>query len=103
MKNTTIFSRRAALRAGAGIGVTFLVAPALAAMPEARRKLVVIICRGAMDGLSVSPPLSDPNYASLRGQIAIPADAALKLDSDFGLHPKLTAIYALAQNGQARI
>ena len=103
MSNRALLTRRTALKAGAGIGVTFLAAPALAAMPEGKRKFVVIICRGAMDGLSVSPPLSDPNYANLRGQIAIPADAALKLDSDFGLHPKLAAIYALAQSGQARI
>ena len=101
MKNA--LSRRAALQIGAGLGVTFLAAPALAALPQNRRKLVVIICRGAMDGLSVAPPLSDPNYVALRGQIAIPADQALKLDGDFGLHPKLAAIYALTQAGHARI
>ena len=85
------------------MGVTFLAAPALAALPEAKHKLVVIICRGAMDGLSVSPPLSDANYVGLRGQIAISPDAALKLDADFGLHPKLAAIHQLALNRQARI
>jgi len=103
MSKSALFSRRAAILAGAGIGVTFLLSPTLAAMPEGKRKFVVIICRGAMDGLSVSPPLSDSNYVNLRGQIAIPADAALKLDGDFGLHPKLATIYALAQSGQARI
>ena len=68
------FSRRAALKFGASIGVTFLAAPALAALPAGKRKLVVIICRGAMDGLSVSPPINDSNYYALRGPIAIPAD-----------------------------
>jgi len=103
MSNGSNFSRRAALKYGAGIGVTFLAAPALAALPEGRRKLVVIICRGAMDGLSVSPPVADPNYAALRGAIAIPPDAVLKLDGDFSLHPKLAAIHALALSGEARI
>ena len=103
MTNETHFSRRAALRFGASLGVTFLAAPAFAALPQNRRKFVVIICRGAMDGLSVSPPISDPNYAALRGPIAIPADQALRLDADFALHPKLAAIHALAQAGQARI
>jgi uncharacterized protein (DUF1501 family) len=103
MSNPTFLSRRCALQYGASLGVTFLAAPALATLPENKRKLVVIICRGAMDGLSVSPPVSDSNYAALRGPIAIPADAALKLDGDFALHPKLPLIYALAKNGQARI
>lgn len=100
---TNDLSRRTALRLGAAFGVTFLAAPALAQSQQGRRKLVVIICRGAMDGLSVAPPVSDPGYANLRGQIAIAAEAALKLDGDFGLHPKLAAIHALAQAGQARI
>ena len=46
-----------------------------------------------MDGLSVSPPIGDPNYAALRGQIAIAGfgqpNGALKLDETFGLHPAL--------------
>jgi uncharacterized protein (DUF1501 family) len=104
-------TRRAALiaAASAGVTLTFLGRQAFAASEGdlARRKLVVIVCRGAMDGLSVSPPIGDPNYRNLRGEIAIPGfDApggALKLDGTFGLHPKLTAIHALALKGQARI
>ena len=95
-------SRRAALKFAGALGVTFLAAPALAD-DAARRKLVVIVCRGAMDGLSVSPPLGDANYERLRGPIAIPADKVLKLDGDFGLHPKLAGIHDLALAGQARI
>ena len=96
-------SRRGLLSLGAGLGMTFLAAPVLADPLSARRKLVVIVCRGAMDGLSVSPPIGDPDYAALRGPIAIPPDKVLKLDADFGLHPKLATVYALAQSGQARI
>ncbi|QUD90079.1 DUF1501 domain-containing protein [Phenylobacterium montanum] len=96
-------SRRDALKALGAVGVTFLAAPAIAASPAGDRKLVVIVCRGAMDGLSVAPPLGDPDYLALRGPIAIPADRALKLDADFGLHPKLATIAALAGQGQARI
>jgi uncharacterized protein (DUF1501 family) len=96
-------TRRAAL--AASLSVTFMGAGAQAqdARPFADRKLVVIICRGAMDGLSVCPPLGDANYAGLRGAIAIPRDQALKLDDTFALHPKLTNLYALVQGGQARI
>ncbi len=108
---TLALTRRAALTAAAasGLTVTFLGRTAYAAVDRdlAKRKLVVFICRGAMDGLSVSPPIGDPNYFPLRGEIAIPGyggpDGALKLDDTFGLHPKLTAIHALAIKGQARI
>ena len=104
-------SRRSALIAASGLGlsVTFLGRQAFAASEGdmAKRKLVVFICRGAMDGLSVSPPVGDANYAALRGSIAIPGfgqtDGALKLDETFGLHPKLQAVHALALKGQARI
>lgn len=101
--STFQFSRRHALTLGASIGVTFLANPAFALTTTAKRKLVVIVCRGAMDGLSVAVPIGDSNYADLRGDIAIPAKDALRLDSDFGLHPKLDGIYALAQAGQARV
>lgn len=103
--------RRSALRAAAGLGfsLTFLGGRAFAASEgaEARRKLVVFICRGAMDGLSVSPPIGDSNYVALRRDIAIAGfgqpNGALRLDDTFGLHPKLAAVHALALKGQARI
>ncbi len=97
-------SRRTALRMSLGLGLTvsFLGTEAMAA-DRRSPKLVVIICRGAMDGLSVSPPSHDPAYLDLRGAIAIPPDKALALDSDFGLHPKLATIQRLALAGQARI
>lgn len=100
-------NRRSLLGLGAslGIGVTFLGGQAFAASEGdlARRKLVVIICRGGMDGLSVSPPVGDPNYAPLRGSIAMKPDDVLKLDDTFGLHPDLSTVHALAMKGEARI
>ena len=104
-------SRRAALLSAAslGVSVSFVGRRAFAASEGAmeRRRLVVFICRGAMDGLSLSPPLGDANYAALRGEIAIAGfgqpGGALKLDDTFGLHPKLVAVHALALKGEARI
>jgi uncharacterized protein (DUF1501 family) len=108
---TVQLDRRSALLTAAGLGlsVSFVGRRAFAASEGewARRKLVVFICRGAMDGLSVSPPVGDPNYAALRGEIAIAGfgqpGGALPLDTTFGLHPKLATIHALALKGQARI
>ena len=111
MSRSFDLNRRSALLAASGLGlsVTFLGRQAFAASEGAmaRRKLVVFICRGAMDGLSVSPPIGDPSYAGLRGEIAIAGfgqpNGALKLDETFGLHPRLETIHALALKGQARI
>lgn len=94
-----LLSRRAF--ATAGLALTLVARVADAATP-AGRKFVVIICRGGMDGLSVAPPVNDPDYAALRGGLAL-SDTALRLDGDFGLSPALPTIHALARAGQARI
>jgi uncharacterized protein (DUF1501 family) len=99
-------SRRTVLSSAlaAGVGATFLgVANGAVAADFARKKLVVIIQRGACDGLSLAPPIGDPDYHALRGDIAIPTDKALALDSQFALHPKLVKLHAIVQSGQARI
>lgn len=104
---TAQINRRSLLGLGASLGITvnFLGSQAFAATEGdlARKKLVVVICRGGMDGLSVSPPVGDANYANLRGSIALKPDQVLKLDETFGLHPALKSVYALAQQGEARI
>jgi uncharacterized protein (DUF1501 family) len=104
-------SRRQALAGALGftLSLEFLGRKAFAAADGAMatRKLIVFICRGGMDGLSVSPPVGDPDYAALRGAIALPGfgqpGGALKLDDTFGLHPSLAAVHALALKGEARI
>ena len=99
-------SRRTVLSSAlaAGVGATFLgAAHGAVAADFAGRKLVVIIQRGACDGLSLAPPIGDPDYHGLRGDIAIPNDKALAIDSQFGLHPKLVKVHDLVLSGQARI
>jgi len=100
-------SRRSflSLAAGLGVSVSFLGRQAFAASEGdlARRKMVVVICRGGMDGLSVAPPVGDPAYAALRAGIAMKPDQVLKLDDTFGLHPELASVHRLALKGQARI
>lgn len=111
MTETRTLSRRSLLASAAALGVTvnFLgnVAFAAADGALAKRKLVVIVCRGAMDGLSVFPPVGEPGYAALRGPIAVPAfgtpGGALKIDGHFGLHPSLVSVHKLALAGKARI
>ena len=102
-----VMNRRSLLGLGAslGVSVSFLGAQAFAASEGdlAKKKLVVVICRGGMDGLSVSPPVGDRDYAALRGSIALKPEEVLTLDDTFGLHPELKTVHALAQKGEARI
>jgi uncharacterized protein (DUF1501 family) len=57
-------------------------------------RLVVVVLRGALDGLAAVPPHGDRDYANLHRELAIAppgaADGALALDGTFGLHPSLS-------------
>jgi uncharacterized protein (DUF1501 family) len=75
-------------------------APAKPATPARTKALVVLFQRGAVDGLSMIPPLGDARYAAYRPTLAIPApgkgdDPAIPLDATFALHPALAPLKAL--------
>jgi uncharacterized protein (DUF1501 family) len=94
-------SRRAFLEASLFAGASTLVASrfALANAPTEAR-FVFVLLRGALDGLSAVPPVGDPDYAGLRGQIALAKTgdgAALRLSGPFGLHPALSFLHASYQ------
>lgn len=92
-------NRRHWLAGAMGVSLAFAGRSALAQASD-RPKLVVILARGAMDGLSVTVPKGDPNYAALRGRLAL--TSTLDLDGDFGLHPAMTHLHGLHQQGQMR-
>ena len=56
-------------------------------------RFVLVIMRGALDGLAAVPPLGDRDYRELRRELALhpPGEpgGALPLDGFFGLHPAL--------------
>lgn len=67
-------------------------------------RLIVVFLRGAYDGLSVLVPYADANYYRLRPNIAIAAPdgsalTALRLDNSFALHPALSPLLPLWQQG----
>lgn len=88
------------LLAFAGYGVLPFASTAWAATApdgrEAPGRLVVIMLRGAVDGLNVVIPHADPHYESLRPGIAIQRPGynggAIDLGQGFGLHPALEAL-----------
>jgi uncharacterized protein (DUF1501 family) len=66
----------------------------LARTATARRsRFVLVIMRGALDGLAAVPPYGDRDYGRLRGEFALRAPGepkgALPLNGFFGLHPSL--------------
>ncbi len=70
------------------------------AAPSANpRRLIVIFLRGAVDGLNVVVPYSEPSYYQYRPKIAIAQpgspDGALDLDGRFGLHPAMAPLLPL--------
>ena len=79
---------------------------ALADAPTQNR-LVVILLRGALDGLATAIPYGDANLATLRGELVPPPIGApngmLDLGGFYGLHPALTACHALYQQNQLLI
>jgi uncharacterized protein (DUF1501 family) len=101
--------RRDLLKTLAALGVTPLLSPARgwAALASdtaygSAPRLIVVMLRGAVDGLNVVVPYAEPNYYRLRGSIAIPRagqdKGALDLDGHFGLHPALAPLLPLWQS-----
>ncbi|HEY1725399.1 MAG TPA: DUF1501 domain-containing protein [Steroidobacteraceae bacterium] len=91
-------NRRSLLKLGlAATGSAFAARLCLAAPGASSSRFVFIILRGALDGLSAVPPYGDPDYARLRGDLAIAApggnDSALPLDAHFGLNPGLAFLH----------
>lgn len=83
------------------LGAATLAVPALAfgqSRDAAQKKLVVIILRGGMDGLSAVPPVGDPDHARVRGRLA--PEQPLPLDGTFALHPRLAALHELYVAGE---
>ncbi|MBO0712916.1 MAG: DUF1501 domain-containing protein [Acetobacteraceae bacterium] len=95
---TTILTRRGVLL---GLSTAIALGPSALALADAptERRFVVVILRGALDGLSAVPPYGDRLFRSLRTDIAPPdpgePEGALDLGGFYGLHPALANLHAL--------
>ena len=99
LPHRTLTSRRQWLRALAatGLGVAAPLAGlslAGAAKPGGPR-LVLVLLRGGLDGLSLVPAVGDPAFADARGALGRFASPALPLDSLMALHPALGGLHRL--------
>jgi uncharacterized protein (DUF1501 family) len=99
-------SRRALLVSGGAL-FAWAYLPKLASAAGSRDpRLVVIILRGALDGLSAVAPIGDPAYAGLHGQIALSLGGehpALPLDGFFALNPAMPTFARMYKEGHALV
>ncbi|MGB5256889.1 MAG: DUF1501 domain-containing protein [Woeseiaceae bacterium] len=77
------------------------------ATADSDARFVLVVLRGAVDGLALAAPYGDGNYQRARGELAIAAPGhsggLLKLDGLFGLNPALLEVHRRYTDGQALI
>lgn len=101
-----MLSRRSTL-----LGLTTLFASARARLAVASaptdQRFVVVILRGALDGLSAVPPYGDPALMDLRRPLVPPRvgspDGMRDLGGFFGLHPLLEALHGMYAAGELAV
>jgi len=64
------------------------------------RVLIVVQMSGGNDGLNTIVPYADDDYRSARPKLAISTSEVLKCDGDDGLHPSMSGMHDLLQDGQ---
>ncbi|MDB5370789.1 MAG: hypothetical protein JWP20_2347 [Roseomonas sp.] len=100
-------------RRGLLLGLTAMAATARARLALADtppgtlatdNRLVVVILRGAMDGMAALAPYGDASYRALRGSLALPEPGQegglLDCGGFFGLNPNLTTLHSLFRAGE---
>jgi len=93
------------------LGLTSLITLGRASLAVAsaptERRFVVIILRGALDGMAAVVPYGDPGLAALRPELIPPQpgqdNGLLDLGGKFGLHPALARSHALYQANELLI
>jgi uncharacterized protein (DUF1501 family) len=101
--------RRQVLRSAVAAGIAcsggvFASRVSFAGTDAGQRRFVFVLLRGALDGLAAVPPVGDPQYARLRGELDLSGAANLhRLDDLFALHPALPFMAELWQQRQLAV
>ena len=105
-RSSLMTSRRALLLGGASFAAWAYLPKFARAADRRDPRLIVVILRGALDGLATVAPVGDPDYAGLHGAIALTPDgphAAVMLDSFFALHPSMQEFARMYRDKHAAI
>lgn len=102
-----MLTRRDILRV-ASLGTVATTLPGVVfARASTDARFVLVVLRGAADGLAIAAPHGDPDYRKVRGELALPGPGeeggVLELDGIFGLHPSLAEIHAEYARGRALV
>jgi uncharacterized protein (DUF1501 family) len=97
---------RRELLLGSGVLFAWAAVPRVARAEGRDPRLLVIVLRGALDGLGVAAPVGDPEWGKLRGDKGLAVDGAtpaLPLDGFFALNPAMPNFHRLYQAGHATV
>jgi uncharacterized protein (DUF1501 family) len=111
-----LFTRRDLIKGGTMIAVGLVAPRWLATIAEAdvirqakggkaSGDTVLIVCQlsGGNDGLNTVVPYSNKLYYNLRPTLGLTEDKVLKLNENLGLHPSLSGLHELFQQGKVAI
>lgn len=92
-----MLNRRDLMRSMGAAAVAGAMPSLSLARTSSSSRFVLVVLRGAVDGLALAAPYGDGNYGRVRGELAIAApgneSGLAKLDGLFGLHPALTNVH----------
>jgi len=95
---------RRALIAASGVLFAWPFLPRLALAEGRDPRMLVVVLRGALDGLALAAPVGDPDWIALRGDKALTLDGktpGLPLDGFFALNPAMPNLHRLYKAGHA--
>ena len=105
MRNPHASSRREILLAS-GVLFAWTYLPKIARAEGRDPRLLVVVLRGALDGLAAVAPVGDPDWVALRGDNALRVDGptpGLRLNDLFALNPAMPNLHRLYLAGEASI
>jgi uncharacterized protein (DUF1501 family) len=105
MPNLHASSRRELLLAS-GVLFGWAYLPKMARAEGRDPRLLVVVLRGALDGLATVAPVGDPDWVALRGDNVLRLDGptpGLPLNDFFALNPAMPNLHRLYRAGEASI
>jgi uncharacterized protein (DUF1501 family) len=106
MMNRPHLATRRQLLLASGVLFTWAYMPRLAQAEGRDPRFLVIVLRGALDGLATVAPVGDPDWVRLRGSDALLTsgeNAALPLNNFFALNPAMPNLHRMYTAGHATI
>ncbi|CAL4869151.1 hypothetical protein MMA231_03442 (plasmid) [Asticcacaulis sp. MM231] len=100
-------NRRELIGMGGALGISVAFGAGIPAIGHAAGardpRFITLLLRGGLDGLSAAPPLFDPDYQRLRGNLGVDADHCIPIAGGFGLHPSLVHLSRQYKAGNAAV